>query len=55
MLKKTKIGFLESGASAIFKGTTGTNGCGIIQGRNQDLNLAKLKYEILTGHKNRCL
>ena len=25
------------------------------QGRNQDLNLAKQKYEILTGHKNRCL
>ena len=24
------------------------------QGRNQDLNLAKQKYEILTGHKNRC-
>jgi hypothetical protein len=23
------------------------------QGRNQDLNLAKQKYEILTGHKNR--
>ena len=23
------------------------------QGRNQDLNLAKQKYEILIGHKNR--
>ena len=26
----------------------------IIQGRNQDLNPAKQKYEILTGHRNRC-
>ena len=26
----------------------------INQGRNQDLNLAKQKYEILTSHKNRC-
>ena len=25
-----------------------------MQGRNQDLNLAKQKYEILTGHKNPC-
>ena len=25
-----------------------------LQGNNQDLNLAKQKYEILTGHKNRC-
>ena len=25
----------------------------ILQGRNQDLNLAKQKYETLTGHKNR--
>jgi hypothetical protein len=25
-----------------------------LQGRNQDLNLAKSKYEILTGRKNRC-
>jgi hypothetical protein len=25
-----------------------------IQGRNQHLNLAKQKYEILTSHKNRC-
>ena len=25
-----------------------------VQGRNQDLNLAKQKYKILTGHKNRC-
>ena len=24
------------------------------RGRNQALNLAKQKYEILTGHKNRC-
>ena len=24
------------------------------QGRNQDLNLAKRKCEILTGHRNRC-
>ena len=24
-----------------------------LQGRNQDLNLAKSKYEILTGRKNR--
>ena len=25
-----------------------------VQGRNQDLSLAKQKYEILTGHENRC-
>ena len=25
-----------------------------VQGRNQDLNLAKQKYEILIGHNNRC-
>ena len=24
------------------------------QGRNQDLNLAKQKYETLSAHKNRC-
>jgi hypothetical protein len=27
---------------------------GKTQGRNQDLNLAKQKYEILTGRKNCC-
>ena len=26
----------------------------IIQGRTQDLDLAKQKFETLTGHKNRC-
>ena len=26
----------------------------VVQGRNQDLNLAKKKYEILTCHKDGC-